>query len=81
MPRIIAQGRVVEMRRATRTGGSILILDSHGPGERAYDVASPHDAVLGAYVWIYDDGMVDVRQPPAPDPTIEVPGAPEPDHS
>ena len=57
MSEIHAQGTVVE----ARTGLLILIGSC---GETLHDGLRPHDARPGDYVWIYDDGKVEVQNRP-----------------
>ena len=71
---IMAQGRVVE----TRDG--LLVIRLVPVGEESFEVR-PNDAGPGDYVWIYNDGQVEVRGQAKPEPIVAVPMAPEPDHS
>ncbi len=56
MSDIMYQGRVVEAR-------DTLLTVRVGGGEESYQVRA-HDAEPGDYVWIYDDGQVEVKNRP-----------------
>ena len=82
MAAIVGQGRVIETRP-----GLIIIRLGAGPGEGTFG-ARPHEAKPGDYVWVYDDGQVEVVSSAAlPSGVVErtLPtgaiGAPEPDHT
>lgn len=72
MAEITAQGRVVEARPSLlvlRYGTSLV--------EYMHDGLKPYDARPGDYVFIYDDGQVEVRGRDAANPDIMVPGHPQ----
>jgi hypothetical protein len=80
MAEIHDQGTVVEARP------DLLVLSrpSASQVEETF-VVKPHDAVPGDYVWIYDDGQVEVKNRPSrlPENVTEktFPTSIDPDHS
>ena len=76
MSEIKAQGRVVETRP-----GMVVITKGVAPGEETHAGLREHDAEPGDYVWIYDDGQVEVKGRHERVENIAVPMAPQQDHS
>jgi hypothetical protein len=77
MAEVKAQGRVVETRP------DLLVL-AVGQGAEMPYLCAPQDVLPGDYVWIFDDGQVEVKNRPVPLREISIPTSVEsdsPDHS
>ena len=64
MAEIKAQGYVYATRGTVIEARADLLVVSVGGSEESFTVR-PHDAQPGDYVWIYDDGQVEVKSRPS----------------